>query len=584
MPSVSEITQRLIDIVQANSDLNDVWIRGKISNVRHIRNRPLNFTLVDENKKIECVIFDNGISFQENLPSERSDVYVKGQIFIYGVRSEYRFKITDIKLSGNSLSDQSVSVPDLTEALENTIADHSGEAQGQISDIYEADNGWGNFKIKNAATDGIPNDIIECSLPPSIANNLTFPLTEGEEVSVKGNFKIFSVRNTYQIVINRTIDIQRVSDSLAETSTSRCNVCGQYHDTGYQLCTMCHYAQVEHEGIVVGAVMRYFEKFTNFSTQREYSIRLIGTIRGRADVVLLDSQGNLAVIAECKRIRYDGNEGIDQLKSYLFPTESKLGLFADDTDPYKWTFLKNLGRRNFAQITRTEFEALVDQEIPPSDEQSKSRLWQYIAGVLGVALFICLVVLITQLNRNEKQTLKNQLIQKEQQILNNTQTISQLANENKGLESRNQASQKQIIEKNAQIQEKEKQIGDKNETISRLKRENEYLRKKLVGIQEKNEESDPEETILPQPPQPNPKPFHYLLNFLNTADVHELADHLPGIGKTLAERIVQYREKHGKFDSVDDITKVSSIGKITLENLKKENLNLKKYFREKQNE
>ena len=36
MSNVSEITQRLRDTIRANSDLQDVWIRGEISNVSPI--------------------------------------------------------------------------------------------------------------------------------------------------------------------------------------------------------------------------------------------------------------------------------------------------------------------------------------------------------------------------------------------------------------------------------------------------------------------------------------------------------------------------------------------------------------------
>lgn len=50
---------------------------------------------------------------------------------------------------------------------------------------------------------------------------------------------------------------------------------------------------------------------------------------------------------------------------------------------------------------------------------------------------------------------------------------------------------------------------------------------------------------------------------LNTATVQELKG-LPGIGKVTAERIVEYRETHGKFSSVDGLLKVKGIGKKSL--------------------
>ena len=42
---------------------------------------------------------------------------------------------------------------------------------------------------------------------------------------------------------------------------------------------------------------------------------------------------------------------------------------------------------------------------------------------------------------------------------------------------------------------------------------------------------------------------------------------LPGIGVTLAERIVAYRSNHGDFQDVDDLVKVPGIGKKRLKKL-----------------
>jgi len=55
---------------------------------------------------------------------------------------------------------------------------------------------------------------------------------------------------------------------------------------------------------------------------------------------------------------------------------------------------------------------------------------------------------------------------------------------------------------------------------------------------------------------------------INTASVEELDKALPGIGPTLAQRIVDYREQHGPFRSPEDLKNVSGIGERRFEQIK----------------
>lgn len=52
---------------------------------------------------------------------------------------------------------------------------------------------------------------------------------------------------------------------------------------------------------------------------------------------------------------------------------------------------------------------------------------------------------------------------------------------------------------------------------------------------------------------------------INTAGAEELKE-LRGVGDVLAGRIIAYREEHGPFRRVDDITLVRGIGSAVLEN------------------
>jgi competence protein ComEA len=56
---------------------------------------------------------------------------------------------------------------------------------------------------------------------------------------------------------------------------------------------------------------------------------------------------------------------------------------------------------------------------------------------------------------------------------------------------------------------------------------------------------------------------------INAADAKTLAS-IKGVGEKKAEAIIEYREKNGKFNSIDDVLKVKGIGNKLLEVIKQE--------------
>jgi competence protein ComEA len=63
---------------------------------------------------------------------------------------------------------------------------------------------------------------------------------------------------------------------------------------------------------------------------------------------------------------------------------------------------------------------------------------------------------------------------------------------------------------------------------------------------------------------PSPSPAITGRININTAEAPEL-DLLPGIGPSLAQKIIEYRQAHGPFSCVDDLIQVSGIGPAKLE-------------------
>jgi len=71
-------------------------------------------------------------------------------------------------------------------------------------------------------------------------------------------------------------------------------------------------------------------------------------------------------------------------------------------------------------------------------------------------------------------------------------------------------------------------------------------------------------TAAPEDNTPNPQA---LLVNINTDNPKEL-ESLDGIGESIAQRIIDYRREHGNFEVIEDIMRVSGIGKKKFEAIK----------------
>ena len=71
-------------------------------------------------------------------------------------------------------------------------------------------------------------------------------------------------------------------------------------------------------------------------------------------------------------------------------------------------------------------------------------------------------------------------------------------------------------------------------------------------------------TLTPSQSQPG-LDYNYLIN-INTASAKELTL-LPGIEEELANRIIEYREKHGSYNALEDLQNVKGIANDTISKL-----------------
>lgn len=85
-----------------------------------------------------------------------------------------------------------------------------------------------------------------------------------------------------------------------------------------------------------------------------------------------------------------------------------------------------------------------------------------------------------------------------------------------------------------------------------------------ASLSTKHEETRTAESIVREPSKTEKKEPPSPKIDINTANAYEL-EGLPGIGPVLARRIIEYRDKHGRFRTLSELKKVNGIGDSKLE-------------------
>lgn len=98
--SVHQINEYVRSLLNRDPILQNVWVRGEISNLKIHSTGHIYFTLKDEHDRIRCVLFkqnQRGIDF---LPSDGLRVLVKGQVSLYCKDGQYQIYVMAIEKDG----------------------------------------------------------------------------------------------------------------------------------------------------------------------------------------------------------------------------------------------------------------------------------------------------------------------------------------------------------------------------------------------------------------------------------------------------------------------------------------------------
>ncbi len=98
--TVSELTNYLKRIITHDPILNNLVIKGEISNFKLHNSGHAYFSIKDSGSKLKCVMFSSGFEKLDFLPKDGMNVVIKGYISIYERNGEYQLYVSDMKRQG----------------------------------------------------------------------------------------------------------------------------------------------------------------------------------------------------------------------------------------------------------------------------------------------------------------------------------------------------------------------------------------------------------------------------------------------------------------------------------------------------
>ena len=98
--TVTQITHTLSRLIQQQPQLQNVWVKGQVSNLSRPTSGHIYFTLKDDKSNIRSVIWRSHATQLKFLFKDGDEVLVQGKINIYGVNSEYQIMVSHVEPMG----------------------------------------------------------------------------------------------------------------------------------------------------------------------------------------------------------------------------------------------------------------------------------------------------------------------------------------------------------------------------------------------------------------------------------------------------------------------------------------------------
>ncbi len=88
--SVTDLTRYLREMLESDEVLQDVWVKGEVSNFSRPASGHVYFTLKDSAASLRCVMWRSAVSHQKFIPRDGDAIEVHGSISIYELGGQYQ--------------------------------------------------------------------------------------------------------------------------------------------------------------------------------------------------------------------------------------------------------------------------------------------------------------------------------------------------------------------------------------------------------------------------------------------------------------------------------------------------------------
>ncbi|MDY6966380.1 MAG: exodeoxyribonuclease VII large subunit [Halobacteriota archaeon] len=97
--TVQELTRYIKKRLENDPQLNNVWVKGEISNFKHHSSGHMYFTIKDEASQLRCVIFKENAPLKFEL-EDGMKILARGNVGVYERRGDYQFYIFEVQPEG----------------------------------------------------------------------------------------------------------------------------------------------------------------------------------------------------------------------------------------------------------------------------------------------------------------------------------------------------------------------------------------------------------------------------------------------------------------------------------------------------